>query len=225
MPIRYTLVYIPGYKSTIHGSRKARFFAEYSMKKNIDLIMWDHPTHEQRVPQGTIASWTEHGLKEIERADGLLVIVGSSMGSWVGLKIMERMEHRVAGFLGIGSTDQFTLRILHSLSSAQKSELLTKGYVTRPSRYDPAGYAYSSELLSQSASLRVLRHTYQFPLEFLHGVRDTDVPIEDSLHLASQTGGQVLLLDGDHRCSSTRELQIIENRLDALLHLQKGLTA
>jgi pimeloyl-ACP methyl ester carboxylesterase len=179
--------------------------------------MWDHPTHNQRVPHGTIASWTDYGLDQIQHSDGPLLIVGSSMGSWVALKIIERIQNRIVGFLGIGSTDQFTIRILSSLSKADKFQLETDGFVTRPSRYDSHGYAYSSQLLSQGADFRVVRNDYPFPIEYLWGVRDFDVPIEDSLHLASQTGGQVLLFDGDHRCSTASELTIIEDRLDSML--------
>jgi pimeloyl-ACP methyl ester carboxylesterase len=78
---------------------------------------------------------------------GPQVVVGSSMGVWLLLKLAMMRKERVRGLVGIGSAPDFTERRLNSFTAQQKSELMRNGVVYVPSAHSDQPYPYSLQML------------------------------------------------------------------------------
>src|SRR4051812_16254017 len=64
---------------------------------------------EGRFEDGTLTSWRDDVLALIDAVtSGPLVLVGSSMGGWIGLLAAEARPDRVAAFVGIAAAPDFT---------------------------------------------------------------------------------------------------------------------
>lgn len=74
---------------------------------------------------GTIGAWAEDARAIIEaRTTGPLLLVGSSMGGWIGLLVARALPARTAALVGIAAAPDFTETLLwHGLTEAERTTL------------------------------------------------------------------------------------------------------
>lgn len=157
--------------------------------------------------------------------DGPLLLVGSSMGGWIGLNIALARRARVMGYVGIAAAPDFTETLIwQTLPEAHRAELLAQGVIHVPSEYDaplPITLALIEEgrrHLLLGAPILLTR-----PLRLLQGQRDEDVPWKTALDIAERVESPdvrvMLIKDGNHRLSRPSDLALLRATVEELLAL------
>jgi pimeloyl-ACP methyl ester carboxylesterase len=218
------LVFLPGYMSDMTGS-KAEAVAEWATANGRASLRLDYSgcgASDGNFLEGSIGRWTGDARAVIDHVAPTtkVVLIGSSMGGWIALRVGMALGARLAGLVGIAAAPDFTRWGL-AISAADRAALDAYGWFARPSDYDPIGYRYSRNLI-EDAPAQCLLHAeipIDCPVRLLHGQQDDAVPWQISLDIAARlrsTDVHVLLVkDGDHRLSRaediTRLLAVIED--------------
>lgn len=222
-----TIVFLPGFKSDMEGS-KATHLRDWATGQGRAMLRLDYAGHGSSTgvfEDGTIGSWTQDARAVIEaRANGPLLLVGSSMGGWIGLLLARAMPSRVAALVGIAAAPDFTETLLwEGLSPAERDVLESQGHVERPSLYGEQPYRFTRALIEDGRrhSLLGAPIPVRCPVRLLQGQRDPDVPWPTALRIAEQLEGSdveiTLIKDGDHRLSRPQDLALLTRTVAALL--------
>jgi hypothetical protein len=226
-----TVVFLPGFRSDMTGD-KATALAAFCAERGVGMLRFDYSGHGASSGDfldGTIGAWTADALAVIEAlTTGPLVLVGSSMGGWIGLltalALIERGEgQRVAGLVGIAAAPDFTQRLMwEAMAPWERAALEREGILYVPSQYgDPT--PVTRGLIEDGARHLVLTGHIPIhcPVRLLHGQADPDVPWELALRIAEQVETPdvhvVLVKDGDHRLSRPADLALLRRTVAALL--------
>src|SRR4029077_9984149 len=87
---------------------------------------------------GTIGRWTSDALAVLDQITrGPQILVGSSMGCWIGFLVAFARPRRVAGVVGIAGAPDFTEDLVWArLDEVQRRRLIEAGEVTHDSAYE-----------------------------------------------------------------------------------------
>jgi len=208
------LVFLPGYASDMTGT-KAVALDEWAAREGWTMLRFDYSgcgESEGAFEDGTLGLWRDDALALIDAlTTGPLILVGSSMGGWIGLLVAEARPDRVAAFVGIAAAPDFTD---WGFSQAEKMTILAQGRIARPSDYG-APLVTTRAFWQSGEALRMLHRkiAVDCPVRLLHGQRDPDVPWHHSTHLASTLRSAdvqtILVKDGDHRLSRPQDLDLL----------------
>jgi pimeloyl-ACP methyl ester carboxylesterase len=191
-----TLVFLPGFKSDMAGS-KAMHLRDWAASQGQAVLRLDYSGHGASggvFEEGTIGRWAADARAVIEaRTTGPLLLVGSSMGGWIGLLLARAMPARITALVGIAAAPDFTETLLwDGLTPAERAALENNGYVERPSIYGEQPYRFTRTLIEDGRAQRLLDKPIAVacPVRLLQGQRDPDVPWPTALaiaeHLASE---------------------------------------
>lgn len=208
------LVFLPGYASDMAGT-KAVALDDWTAATGRAMLRLDYAgcgESEGRFEDGTLGGWRDDALAVIDAvAPGPLVVVGSSMGGWIGLLIARDRPAQVQGFVGIAAAPDFTD---WGFTQEEKLEILSKGRIARPSDYG-APLVTTRAFWQSGEANRLLQGSIAIdaPVRLLHGQRDPDVPWHHSTHLAERLRSAdvrtILVKDGDHRLSRPQDLALL----------------
>ena len=212
------IVFLPGYMSDMTGS-KAAALAEWAMAHGRACLRLDYSgcgTSGGDFLDGSIGRWVSDAGAVIDHVApaGRVVLVGSSMGGWIALRLGLALGDRLAGLVGIAAAPDFTDWGL-DLTAADHAALAERGWLTRPSEYDAAGYRYARAFIDDAPAQRLLDGDIAIvaPVRLLHGQRDDAVPWALSLDIAGRLHSadvQVTLVkDGDHRLSRPQDIALL----------------
>lgn len=212
------IVFLPGYMSDMTGS-KAEALAEWAAAQGRACLRLDYSgcgASGGDFLDGSIGRWTGDALALIDRAApaGKVLLVGSSMGGWIALRLGLMLGDRLAGLVGIAAAPDFTDWGL-DINAAEQAQLEAQGWFGRPTPYDPAGYRYSKTLLDDAPAQRLLGGEIAItaPVRLLHGQRDDAVPWVLSLDIAERLHSDnvqvTLVKDGDHRLSRDGDIALL----------------
>ncbi len=221
-----TIVFLPGFRSDMMGSKalELRNFCAETGQAMLRLDYAGHGASEGVFEQGTIGSWAKDARLVIEsRVEGPLVLVGSSMGGWIGLLLARMLGVRVAGFIGIAAAPDFTETLMwQSMTPHEQAALIKAGQISVPSDYgEPLVITHA--LIEEGRNQLILDGPIPLtaPVRLLQGQRDPDVPWETALKLAACITGDdvqvILIKDGDHRLSRPSDLALLVRTLATLL--------
>jgi pimeloyl-ACP methyl ester carboxylesterase len=206
---------------------KAAALAAFCAREGRAMLLFDYAGHGQsggRFDNGTISAWKSDALAVIDGlTKGPLLLVGSSMGGWIGILVAMARPERVAGFIGIAAAPDFTEAMMwEAMTFEERATLIERGVLEQPSDYgDP--YAITRALIEDGRTQLVLGGPIPItaPVRLLHGQSDRDVPWEFSLRLAERvvsTDVQVVLVkDGEHRMSRPQDLDLLRATALSLL--------
>ena len=215
------IVFLPGYASDMSGT-KAVALDGWARGRGRAMLRFDYAgcgESEGRFEDGTLASWRDDALALIHGLTaGPIILVGSSMGGWIGLLVAEARADRVAAFVGIAAAPDFTD---WGFTHEEKMTLLTQGRLERPSDYGAPLVTTRAFWQSGEASRMLHREiAIDCPVRLLHGQRDSDVPWHHSVHLAGKLRSAdvqtILIKDGDHRLSRPQDLDLLTATVAAL---------
>jgi pimeloyl-ACP methyl ester carboxylesterase len=221
-----TILFLPGFRSDMEGS-KALYLAELAAARGQAMLRLDYSGHGVsggRFEDGTIGLWTEDALQVIDAvSEGPLLLVGSSMGGWIGLNLALLRPERIAGYIGIAAAPDFTEALIwEAMPAFARKMLMEKGVVHTPSAYgDPL--PITRALIEDGR--RHLRLGGPIPLRcpvrLLQGQADPDVPWKTALTLAERVESDnvevILIKDGDHRLSRDNDLALLKDVVLRLL--------
>ncbi len=220
------LVFLPGYMSDMTGS-KAQATADWAAANGRACLRLDYSGCGESGGDflaGSIGRWVDDARAVIDHvaAAGRVVLVGSSMGGWVALRLGLLLGDRLAGLIGIAAAPDFTDWGLE-IGDADRAALAAQGWFSRPSGYDAAGYRYSRALIDDAPAQRLLGGDIAIdaPVRLLHGQCDDAVPWQLSLDIAARLRSadvQVTLVkDGDHRLSRPQDIDLLLATVATLL--------
>ena len=216
------VVFLSGYKSDMEGT-KAVHLEAWARATGRAFLRLDYSGHGQsggRFEDGCIGDWAEDAQAVIEAAtNGPLVLVGSSMGGWIGLLLTRRLS-RIAGFVGIAAAPDFTEDSFWAgFDETRRETLMREGSIALPSDYDEP-YTVTRRLIEDGRHNLVLRDPLSLPckLRLLQGTEDTAVTRETALRLfdhADSPDSRLTFVKGaDHRFSDPDCLKLIEQAVE-----------
>jgi pimeloyl-ACP methyl ester carboxylesterase len=212
------IVFLPGYMSDMTGT-KAEALADWAATQGRACLRLDYSgcgASGGEFLDGSIGRWTVDALALIDHvAPGAQVLlVGSSMGGWIALRLGLALGDRLAGLVGIAAAPDFADWGL-DINAAEAAQLEAQGWFGRPTPYDPAGYRYSKTFLDDAPAQRLLGGEIAItaPVRLLHGQRDDAVPWVLSLDIAERLHSDnvqvTLVKDGDHRLSRDGDIALL----------------
>jgi pimeloyl-ACP methyl ester carboxylesterase len=226
-----TLVWLGGYRSDMTGT-KAVELDRFAAENGIACLRLDYSGHGASggdFQKGTISRWLEEALAVVrEKAPSRVVLIGSSMGGWIALRMVEELRKAggtpsVAGLVLIAPAPDFTADLIEpSLTDAEKRSLEEKGYFEEHSEYSPEPNIFTRALMEDGQQNRVLTGiiTTGCPVHILQGMRDPDVPYQHALklleHLPADDVVLTLIRDGDHRLSRPQDIDRMLAAIKAL---------
>jgi pimeloyl-ACP methyl ester carboxylesterase len=219
-----TVVFLSGFRSDM-GGNKARHLSQFCASREQGYMCFDYRGHGASAgcfEESCISDWIDDAWLVISRVvAGPILLIGSSMGGWIGLRVAERLRERgegsLAGFVGIAPAPDFTeLSLPARLGPGLVAEAMRNGVVYIESKYGDGPYPITRRLLEDGKHNTVLTRPLHLdcPVRLLHGELDQDVPWQRSqqllAHMQCQDASLLLIKDGDHRLSEPQHLRELE---------------
>jgi len=211
------VVFLPGFMSDMEGS-KALALEAFCRAEGRAFVRFDYQGHgesEGAFADGTIGLWAQDAIAVLDQlTEGPQIVVGSSMGGWIGLLLARARPGRVKAFVGLAAAPDFTVRMWNEeFDEATRAEVLEHGYMKRPCDYGDDPYIITKALIDDGWQNRLLAAPLHIamPVRLIQGTDDPDVPWQTAQKIADQITGDdtevILVPGGDHRLSRDIDLQ------------------
>jgi len=222
------ILFCGGYASDMNGS-KASFFDQKAAEGGLAYLRFDyrgHGTSSGNIEDGCLSDWFDDACRIFDTlTHGPQIIIGSSMGGWIGLLLARARPERLAGYIGISAAPDFTHDIvIPSLSPAQKEELERNGKIYEEVSPPDHVEVMTKKLIEDGAKNLVLRAPLEInaPVRLFQGMKDRQVPWRTALKIAGTITNEnvrvTLVKDGDHRLSRPDDLALLWHGVDGLLN-------
>ena len=226
------LIWLGGYRSDMDGT-KAEAMVAWAEEWNTASLRFDYSGHGRSggdFTDGCISDWVAESLEVVRNhSEGPQVLLGSSMGGWISLRLVQELQKlgegdRIAGLVLIAPAPDFTKELMFpSMSAEQQSELMEKGFILEPSEYSDEPNIITRKLIEDGADNLVLdaKINVKAPVRIIQGMNDPDVPYEHAMRLIEALPEDdvvaTLVKDGDHRLSRDQDIALIKRVTGALL--------
>ena len=226
-----TVVFLSGFRSDMAGN-KSRHLAATCAALGHGYLCLDYRGHGQSegdFEAACLTDWLSDAWAVIEHAtEGAIVLVGSSMGGWIGLRVAQLLQQArpgmLKGFIGIAAAPDFTQTSLPARLGAELvATAMREGVVYIDSKYGDGPYPITRKLLQDGRKNTVMDKPLSLdcPVRLLHGELDPDVPWQRSqqllAHMDCQDASLSIIKDGDHRLSEPLHLRDLDQVVIALL--------
>jgi pimeloyl-ACP methyl ester carboxylesterase len=226
------VLWLGGFMSDMSGT-KAETLAAMARSDRRPFLRFDYSGHGAsggNFDELTISDWLEDSLLMfLSLTNGSQVLTGSSMGGYLALLLMRRLARdgnpnlgRIGSLVLLAPAGDMTEALLwESLSADQRREVMTAGRVVLPSRYD-GSHVITRKLIEDGRRHLVLGEGIDIacPVRILCGDNDADVPWQHGLEVFRAIRGDdvtfSLIKGGDHRLSSPRDLDTIQQTVRGL---------
>jgi pimeloyl-ACP methyl ester carboxylesterase len=225
------VVWLGGFRSDMLGT-KAETLDAWAGKNKRAFLRHDYSGHGESggdFADGTISKWLAESLAVFRHTTkGAQVLVGSSMGAWIALRMVQELRKagqgdRIAGLVLLAPAPDFTVELVEpKLTAAQNRDLAEQGFFEVESEYSPEAYAYTRALIEDGRLNRVMDGPIDThcPVHVLQGLADPDVPHSHALKLVSLLPADDVTLslipDGDHRLSRPQDLDMLIRAVEAI---------
>jgi pimeloyl-ACP methyl ester carboxylesterase len=221
------VVFLGGFRSDMTGT-KAVYLEDWARAQGRAFLRLDYTGHGASSGdflEGCIGDWARDARDALDRlTEGPQVLVGSSMGGWIALRLARSAPERIAGLVGIAAAPDFTEDSMWAgFDADQRARLMAEGAVALPSDYSDEPYVITRRLIEDGREQLVLRDPLDlpFPVRLLHGTADADVALSVPLRLiAHATGPDIrltLVKDADHRFSTPELLALIARTIEEIV--------
>ena len=220
------VVFLHGFMSDIEG-KKPQSLLRFAKRKKLGFVALEYSGHGKssgKFNSGNISSWTNDTkiiIKRIVKKNDF-ILIGSSMGSWIGLNQFKYFKKQIRGFIGIGSAPEFLTRLMwNKFTKKIKSELKTKGKtIIKSGDYE---YPITYQLIKDGRKNKVLNKKINSKIKvtMIHGKIDEVVPINFSrlvLSIFKNAKKKLnIVSNGDHSLSNQKQLKIIIRELNHII--------
>ncbi len=224
------IIFFSGFKSDMYGS-KAQFIFNWCKENNLECTIFDYSGHgnsSEEFIDCDLSTWIKDSIDIIkEITSNPQIIVGSSMGAWIAIKVALTIPKNIKGLITIAAAPDFTKNLYKNIfTKRQKQELNKKGYVKVESDYDPNGYLITKRLIESGNKNLILNNSLNSlncPIKLLHGEKDKDVDWIQSKKIFNKiksiNAELIIIKNGDHRLSSENNLNTIIDSIKSLLSI------
>ncbi|HWT56720.1 MAG TPA: alpha/beta hydrolase [Rhizobium sp.] len=217
------LVWLSGYRSDMSGT-KAVELDGLAAELGLACIRLDYSGHGLSggsFSDGTISRWLEEALAVIRHvAPDRVILVGSSMGGWIALRLTQELARqggpKLEGMVLIAPAPDFTSELIEpNLKGKERKSLAERGYFEERSQYSPEPNIYTRALIEDGRENRVLDGIIETgcPVHILQGMKDADVPHAHAMKLVEHLPADDVVLtfirDGDHRLSRPSDIALL----------------
>ena len=214
------VIFMGGFRSDMGGT-KALHLEECCRNRGQGFIRFDYSGHGHSGGQFsdlTLQDWLEdsrHILKTLTHDK--VILVGSSMGGWLGLHLAIENPDSIGGFIGIAAAPDFTDTIINNrLRPDLRAILEHDGKIELPNHYSSDPYIITHDLIRSGDNLRLFgkKHNLSIPMCLLQGGLDEDVAPDTPEKIKEAFPKSKIVIypleNGDHRLSRPEDLALLD---------------
>ena len=127
-----TVIFFHGFMSNMNG-KKPMAIQKFCFKHKLNFLRFEYSGHGKSTGnfiEGNISKWTREAIlliKSKTKNDSKLILIGSSMGSWIALNLFSHFKKKIKGFIGIASAPEFLERLMwNKFTKEIKKVIITK---------------------------------------------------------------------------------------------------
>ena len=221
------IVFLHGFMSDLEG-KKPEFFYNFAKKNKYGFLALEYNGHGKssgKFTSGNISSWTRDSkilIKRIVKKNNI-ILIGSSMGSWISLNLFKYFIRQIKGFIGIGSAPEFLERLMwNKFTRKLKKEIKKNGLINL--KHGDYEYPISYQLILDGRKNKVLNKIINSKIyvTMIHGSEDKSVPVffsRKTLKVFKNAKKKLVLIKkGDHSLSSPKWLNMIKKELKLIIN-------
>ncbi|WP_157101063.1 alpha/beta hydrolase [Candidatus Pelagibacter sp. RS39] len=221
------IVFLHGFMSDLEG-KKPKAFLNFAKKNKLGFLALEYSGHGKssgKFTNGNITKWTRETtilIKKIVKKNRI-ILVGSSMGSWISLNQFKFFKKQIIGFLGIGSAPQFLDGLMWNKFSKKMKKEITQNKIINL-KHGNYEYPISLQLIKDGRKNKVLNKKIydRLKVTMVHGEKDESVPISYSKKVlkifVNSEKKLVIVKNGDHSLSSSKWLNILKKELEIIIN-------
>jgi len=223
---RLYIIFLPGFMSDIEGE-KPKAFRKYAIKKRLGFLTIEYSGHGKsngKFNKGNITTWSNETKLSIKRLvkKNNFILIGSSMGAWIGLNQFNYFKKQIKGFIGIGSAPEFLTRLMwNKFPKKIKNEIIKKGItVIKSGKHQ---YPITYQIIKDGRKNKILSKKIRSSIfvSMFHGKNDEVVPSHFSKKVLSLFVGAkkklVIIKNGDHSLSKKNNIKKITQELNKIV--------
>jgi len=215
-----TIIFLHGLMSNIQ-SKKAKYLKNFSNKNKVNLLLFEYSGHGRSSGQFidfSIKNWVEDSRLIIKTLikKNKIILIGSSMGAWIGILLIKYFYKRIIGFVGIASAPDFAEELIwKNLNIVEKNKIRKDKIYKLKSNYNNF-YPITKKFIFDAKKFLVLNKKIKcnFQVELLHSLKDSSVPWFYSIrlikNLISKKLNLTIINDGDHSLSRAKDLKKLD---------------
>ena len=221
-----TIVFFHGFMSDMIGAKPAAI-QKFCRKQKLNFLKFEYSGHGKstgKFTEGNISKWTNEAkelIKSKTKKDQNLILVGSSMGSWIALNLFPFFKKKIKGFIGIASAPEFLEELMWKKFNKKIKKIIMNKKIYH---LDHGGFTYplSKQLIFDGRKNKVLNNkiNLKIPIVLFHGTKDKVVPVKFSkkvLKIFKKSKKKLIKVkNGDHSLSKKRDLKKICNELNKI---------
>ena len=215
-----TIIFLHGLMSDIK-SKKAKFLKKFVNKNKINLLLFEYSGHGKSSGQFTdfsIKNWMEDSRSIIKNLikKGKIILIGSSMGAWIGIMLIKYFHKRIKGFIGIAPAPDFTEELIWKKLNIFEKNNIRKNKIYKLKSCHNNFYPITKKFIFDGKKILILNKKIKcnFKVELLHGIRDSSVPWAYSINLTKTLIAKkfkLTIIDGgDHSLSRVQDLKKLD---------------
>ncbi len=176
------IVFLHGFMSDIEG-KKPQAIEKFAKKNKLGFLTIEYSGHGKssgKFTKGNISSWSNDAKFSIKKfvKKNNFIIIGSSMGAWIGLNMFKTFKDQIKGFLGIGSAPEFLTKLMwDKFPKKIRKEIVNKGITNiKSGSYE---YPITYQLIKDGKKNKVLQKKIKSKIKvtMVHGEKDEVVPV------------------------------------------------
>ena len=220
------IVFLHGFMSDLEG-KKPKTFLNFAKKNKLGFLAIEYSGHGKssgKFTDGNITKWTRETSLMIRKIvkKNKIILIGSSMGSWICLNQFKLFEKQIKSFLGIGSAPEFLENLMwKKFAKKVKTEITKNGiYQLKHGNYI---YPITLQIIKDGRKNKVLNKKLKskIPVTMIHGQKDEVVPISYSRKVLkifkNAKKRLVIIKNGDHSLSSPKYLKLIKKEIELII--------
>ena len=215
-----TIIFLHGLMSNIQ-SKKAKHLKKFVNKNKINLLLFEYSGHGKSSGKFTdfsIKNWVNDSRSIIKKLikKNKIVLVGSSMGAWIGVILIKYFYQRIKGYVGIASAPDFTEELIWKKLNISEKNNIKKNRIYKLKSNHNNFYPITKKFIIDGKKNLILNKKIKcnFRVELLHGINDSSVPWFYSLKLLktliSKKINLTIINDGDHSLSRDQDLKKLD---------------
>ena len=220
------IVFLHGFMSDLEG-KKPKFFLNIAKKNRLGFLALEYSGHGKssgKFTNGNISMWSKETSLLIKKIVGKnkIILIGSSMGSWIALNQFKLFKKQIRGFLGIGSAPEFLEELMWKKFSLKMKNELKKNKIIYLKHGDYE-YPITLQLIKDGKKNRVLNKPIFQDLDVImvHGSKDKSVPVKYSRKILdifkNAKKKLVIIKKGDHSLSSPKWLSRLKKEFKLII--------
>ena len=221
------IVFLHGFMSDLEGKKPKTFF-NFAKKNKLGFLALEYSGHGKssgKFTNGNISKWTKETkilIKKIVKKNRI-ILVGSSMGSWISLNQFKFFKEKIIGFVGIGSAPDFLENLMwNKFSKNMKNEIKKNGIIHL--KHGDYEYPITLQLIKDGRINKVLNKKiyHKLNVTMIHGNKDKSVPVNYSKKVLkifrNAKKKLVIVKNGDHSLSSSKWLKLLKRELRLIIN-------